>query len=284
MTLTQDVRTRIAGVVRPLADPFPHLPRTKASLIGELLQRKRTRDREQAFVLEGVRPVLEVVLNKSPDVTCIVLTPSFFKRQTSAHREGILRSYAPVYQVSENIFERLSNVETGQGILAVVRKPVWQERAVFAQAGLFGVFGEQLQDPANVGAIIRTAAALQVSALWLTPDSADVFNPKVVRATAGSLMTLPIFHCLTPQVFVDHECSIVATESSRSGAVPIQQVRAIPRRTILAVGNESRGLAKSTIDIAAMRIHIPVNTEVESLNVATATAILIFYLGNVPRQ
>lgn len=267
-----------------MADPFPHLPRTKASLIGDLLLRKRTREREQAFVLEGARPVLEVLLNKSPDVSYVVLTPSFFKRQESAHKEVILRSYAPVYQVSESIFERLSNLETGQGILAVVRKPIWQEGAVFAQARLFGVFGEQLQDPANVGSIIRTAAAFQVSALWLTPDSADVFNPKVVRATAGSLMTLPIFHCLTPRVFADHECSIVAAESSRNGTIPIQQVGAIPHRTILAVGNESRGLANSTIDIAAMRVHIPLNTEVESLNVATATAILIFHLENVPRQ
>lgn len=267
-----------------MADPFPHLPRTKASLIGELLQRKRTREREQAFILEGARPVLEVLLNKSPDASCIVLTPSFFKRQTSAHREVIRRSYAPVYQVSENTFDDLSNVETGQGILAVVRKPVWQERAIFAQPRLFGVFGEQLQDPANVGTIIRTAAALRVSALWLTPDSADIFNPKVVRATAGSLMTLPIFHCLTPQVFADHECSLVAAESSPSGTIPIRQVQAIPRRTILAVGNESRGLSQSTIDKAAMRIHIPLDVEVESLNVATATAILIFHLGNVPRQ
>ena len=267
-----------------MADPFPHHPRPKASRVRDRLQRQRTRAREQAIVLEGIRPVLEVLLNKSPDVSCIVLTPSFFKRQTSAHRHVILRSYAPVYQVSENIFERLSDVETGQGILVVVRKPVWQERAVFAQAGLFGVFGEQLQDPANVGTIIRTAAALKVSALWLTPDSADVFNPKVVRATAGSLMTLPIFHCLTPQVFVDHGCSIVAAETSRNGTVPIQQVQAIPRRTILAVGNESRGLAESTMDRAAMRIHIPLNTEVASLNVATAAAILIFHLGNIPRQ
>ncbi len=267
-----------------MADLFPHLPRAKASLIGDLLQRKRAREREQAFVLEGARSVLEVLRNKSPNVSCVVLTPSFFKRQESACREVILRSFAPVYQVSENIFERLSHVETGQGILAVVRKPIWQERAVFAQAQLFGIFGELLQDPANVGSIIRTAAALQVNALWLTPDSADVFNPKVVRATAGSLMTLPIFHCLNPQIFVDHECSIVAAESTRNGSIPIQQVRAIPRRTILAVGNEGRGLAKSTIDIAAMRIHIPLTVEVESLNVATATAILIFHLGNVPRQ
>lgn len=189
-----------------------------------------------------------------------------------------------MYQVSEQTFDRLSNVETGQGILAVVRKPVWREAAVFAQAELFGVFGEQLQDPANVGTIIRTASALRVGALWLTPDSADIFSPKVVRATAGSLMTLPIFHCLTPHIFADHECSIVAAEPSRNGTVPIQQVRQIPRRAILALGNESRGLAQSTIDQAAMRIHIPVNNEVESLNVATAAAILIYHLRNIPHE
>ena len=178
-----------------MADPFPHLPRTKASLIGDLLLRKRTREREQAFVLEGARPVLEVLLNKSPDVSYVVLTPSFFKRQESAHKEVILRSYAPVYQVSESIFERLSNLETGQGILAVVRKPIWQEGAVFAQARLFGVFGEQLQDPANVGDAKNVTASIS-----RIPRTSD-----------------PLFEPLR------------RFRSARYGSLPIQQMYLIPR-------------------------------------------------------
>ena len=74
-----------------------------------------------------------------------------------------------------------------------MRQPVWDEAAIFWQPMILGIFGEQLQDPVNVGAIIRTAAALNVCALWLTPESADIYHPKVVRSMSGALLAVPIF-------------------------------------------------------------------------------------------
>jgi TrmH family RNA methyltransferase len=267
-----------------LADQFPHLPRTKAHLIKGLLERKRTRDQEQAFVIEGIRTVLELLRQQSPDLVLIALSRGFVEKQPRDVLRLLLHSHAPVYELDAHLFERLSDVESTQGILAVVRKPLWAERAIWDQPQVFGLFGDQIQDPGNVGTLIRIAAAFGVSALWLTRDSADVFNPKIIRATAGAVFRLPIFHCLGPEVFSQHKCILLAAETSLSGSVPIRDIRSIPTRAVLAVGNESRGLAKATLDAATLRFHIPIEKEVESFNVAAAAAISLFYLSELPRE
>jgi TrmH family RNA methyltransferase len=267
-----------------LAERFSHLPRNKATLIKGLLERKRTRDQEQAFVMEGARPIVELLRRNNPLLSLIVLSRSFLLRQPRDVLKSLLRSHAPVYELEDALFERLSEVESTQGVLAIVQKPLWAERAIFEQPRVFGLFGDQIQDPGNVGSLIRVAAALGVDALWLTPDSADVFNPKVVRATAGAVLTVPIFHCLDPELFLQHGCALLAAETSASGSVPIQEIRRIPPRMVVAVGNETRGLGKAIIDIAALRFHIPVQKDVDSLNVAAAAAIAVFHLNGLPRE
>jgi RNA methyltransferase, TrmH family len=267
-----------------LTDRFPHLPRTKATLIKALLEQKRTRDHEQAFVIEGARLVIELLRKQSPALTLIALSRGFILKQSRDVERLLLHSHAPVCELEDMLFERLSHVESSQGILAVVRKPLWAERAIWDQPHVFGLFGDQLQDPSNVGTLIRIAAALGVDGLWLTRDSADVFNPKIVRATAGAVLSLPIFHCLDPQLFSQHQCALLAARTSPSGSVPIRDIRSIPARAVVAVGNESRGLAKATLDTAALHFHIPIKKEVESLNVATAAAISLFYLRGLPRE
>lgn len=267
-----------------MADQFPHLPRAKAGLIRELFERKRARDHEQAFVIEGVRPVVELLRRQSPAVSLIVASCSFLRKQPSDIVSLLRHSHAPVYELDAAFFDRLSEVETAQGILAIVGKPVWNEQAIFHQPQVFGLFGEEIQDPGNVGTIIRLGVALGINALWLTRGSADIFSPKIVRATAGAVLTMPIFHCLDSKHFSRHLCAILAAEASTSKSVPIRQIHAIPARAVVAVGNESRGLAKSTLESAAMRFHIPLHGEVESLNVAMAAAIALFHFSGLPRE
>jgi TrmH family RNA methyltransferase len=177
----------------------------------------------------------------------------------------------------------LSDLDAPQGILAVVRKPTWDEGGVLRRPTLLGIFGEQLQDPANVGAIIRTAAALDASALWLTPESADVYNPKVVRATSGVLHALPIFASKDVSGLIRQGCRIFAAEAARDGTVPIDEIHQVPRKLVLAVGNESRGLSAQIRRQATTRFTIPLSRGVESLNVAATVAIATFYFSRLPK-
>ncbi len=189
-----------------------------------------------------------------------------------------------VYTCKESAFEKLSDLDASQGILAIVRQPVWTEEDCLGRSDFMGLYGECLQDPTNVGTIIRTAAALSLSALWLTPDSADVFNPKVVRATAGAVMVLPVFKTGDVSRLIERGCSLLAADSHAKGAVSIRSIQRIPTRSVLALGNESRGLSDLTLRQAAIRFHIPVAHHVESLNVAASAAIAMFYFTASPRE
>ena len=122
-----------------------------------------------------------------------------------------------------------------------------------------------------------------MSALWLTPDSADVYQPKVVRATSGVLLALPIFFIKDVSGLIQQGCQIFTAEVAGEGTVPIDEIRQVPRKCVFAVGNESRGLSAQIRTHATTRFTIPLSRDVESLNVAATVAIATFYLGRLPQ-
>ena len=261
------------------------LPSSKASLVRDLLKEKKTRDSEQAFVIEGSKPIDDLVMRGTAALLAVVVTQRWLDRGENDLRRWSDQQQMSVYRCREQIFDRLSDVQTAQGILAIVQKPQWDPAAVFARKRLFGMFGEGLQDPANVGAIVRTAAALGLDALWLSSDSADAYNPKVVRASAGALLALPIFSTNDGSgLFARQHCALLAAETPNSKSAPIQSLTALPARAILAFGNESRGLSPAVLQQAHMRFHIPVSPLVESLNVAASAAIAAFYFSGLPQE
>ena len=261
------------------------LSSAKAALIRDLLREKKTRDAEGAFVIEGSKPIQELAERGTASVEALVVTQAWLDQGEPRLRRWLERADAPVYRCRESVFDRLSDVQTSQGILAVVGKPAWDQEAIFTRRHLFGIFGEGLQDPANVGAIIRTAAAFGLDALWLSADSADIYSPKVVRATAGTLLTLPVFAVTdAPSLFARQGCALIAAEPPGSGSAPIREIAKLPYRAVLAFGNESRGLSAGTLRQAAIRFHIPVSPTVESLNVAASAAIAAFYFSALPRS
>ena len=182
------------------------------------------------------------------------------------------------------MFSVFSDLESPQGILAVVKQPRWNQEMPFGQSRLFGLYGEQLQDPANVGAIIRTAAALNIDALWLTPESADIYHPKVVRASAGAVLSLPIFIVEDVASLTRKGVVLFAAEAAEGQAVSMETIRTVPKRMVVGVGNESRGLSVHTLKQAVCRFTIPLGRHIESLNVAATTAIALHYLRRIDSE
>lgn len=261
------------------------LPAAKASLVRDLLHDKKARDAEQAFVMEGTKPVRDLILRGMAAISGIVVTQRWLDQQEADMHQWVGRSAITVYRCRESIFDRISDVRTAQGVLAVVQKPQWDAERIFARPTLFGMFGEGLQDPANVGAILRTAAAFGLDGLWLSEDSADVYGPKVVRATAGTVLTLPVFAVQAAStIFSTHHCAMIASETPGRGSIPLRRLTALPARAILALGNESRGLSPALLAQAAIRFHIPVSPLVDSLNVAASAAIAAYYLSELRTQ
>src|SRR5579885_740649 len=169
---------------------FATLPAARAAAIRELLRDRKAREAERAFVLEAVKPILELLDRDSPLLLALVVTREFVDRAEPAVLARLERAAARVSLCPERAYRKLSDLTSAPGLLAVVRSPAWDEAKLFRRTRLLGLYGEGLQDPANVGAIIRTALAFEADALWLSPDSADPLSPKVVRAAAGAVVSL----------------------------------------------------------------------------------------------
>ena len=260
------------------------LTRAQAARIRNLFRNKRARQADGAFVVEGAKFVRDLLLTHPTQLQMLVVTAEYERREHKHDREIRASVDVPSYRCPDHTFAAISDLEAPQGVLAVVRQPNWSEKELFNRPTIFGLYGEQLQDPANVGAIIRTAAALNVSALWLTPESADVYNPKVVRATSGALLSLPIFVAPDATAITRKGCAIFSAEVGSRETVQMETIRTVPQRVVLAVGNESRGLSAQTTREASCRFTIPLERQVESLNVAATAAIALYYLGRLPKE
>ena len=210
-----------------------------------------------------------------------MLSADHERRETEPQRHLRASLNISSFRCSTGIFSALSTLDSPQGILAVVRQPHWNEKRLLEQPKLLGMYGEHLQDPTNVGTIIRTAAALNIDALWLTPESADIYNPKVVRASAGAVLSLPIFVAEDVVSLTRKGMVLFAAEAGGGEAVSMETIRTVPKRLVVAVGNESRGLSAHTLKLADCRFTIPLSRHIESLNVAATAAIALHYLWRV---
>jgi len=258
------------------------LTRAQGALIRHLLHDKKTRQSEGAFVIEGAHACRDVIRSYPDQILSLVVAPQYLESEDAACRAARALLPAKQFTCSDLAFAKLSDVDVPQGIVAVVRQPGWSEADLCAQARVLGVYGERLQDPANVGTIIRTAAALNLTGVWLSQDSVDCFHPKVVRATAGAILALPVFQRASINSFSKHGCAVYAAVVPSPEAVPIRAIKALPSRMVIAVGNESQGLADESVAAAQLRFTIPLSRGVESLNVAATLAMTAFYFSELP--
>src|SRR2546423_552551 len=122
--------------------PFANLASSKAALIRDLLRHKRTRDDERAFVMEGAKPIFELLRSKSPALLAVVGTRTFLEKSPQPTRSILEKTRAPVYPCRDTTFEKLSDVRSSQGILAIVRQPEWDQESILRRPRLFGIYGE----------------------------------------------------------------------------------------------------------------------------------------------
>ncbi|TKB66672.1 MAG: RNA methyltransferase [Nitrospira sp.] len=259
----------------------PVLTRAEASRIRQLLRDTKARSREAAFVFEGAKSCRDLIHHSPQAILSLIVSPRFLSVETEVDRRARTKLPASQFLCPDADFDKLTDVEMPQGILAVVRQPRWDEAHVLKQSHVLGLYGDRLQDPANVGAIIRTAAALNLSGVWLSADSADHFGPKVVRATAGTILSLPVFPVRDFQSFFSYGCDIYAAILTSADRVPIRKIRTRPSRLMIAVGNEGAGLAPDIVKASRVRFSIPLAEGVESLNVAATAAISAFYFSGL---
>lgn len=235
---------------------------------------------DRVFLLENPKVILELLLTSPSQIQLLIATSDWLSEYFSP-----LGSTVPKLKVatcSYEVLQQLTGTSTAQEAIAIVRQPQWDEALVLQKPLFFGVYAESLQDPANVGTLIRTAAAFGIDALWLSPGSADAYNPKVVRGTVGTLLRLPVFQGKEFTEILTGRCTFYSADSDSEHALPLTQLRSRPERLIVAFGNESRGLSSDLRQRSTHLFHIPLQPHVESLNVSVAAGISLHYLSQLP--
>jgi TrmH family RNA methyltransferase len=254
----------------------------KLLTVARDLQRRKAREKNGLFVAEGVRSV-ESLLDSPVVVSGILTAPGLdgTERGLAILARAAQRNI-PLLQVTDAEFASSASTDTPQGILAIAEIP---ESRLESPAGAARYLVlDSVQDPGNVGTILRTAAAFGVSATICLPGTVDVWNAKVVRSTMGAAFVHPVVSmtagefgefCMTHKV----PCWAADTEGTS-----LSRTGSLPERLALIVSNEGAGLSPEAAALATQRVAIAMAPGVESLNVAVATGILLHTLQSPQSQ
>ena len=239
------------------------------------LQQRKGRKRQNLAVAEGVR-LVEEALAAEARLRGAIVSPALARTSRGAALLTDLAAHAvPLEEIPEREFARLAGTETPQGVLAIVDPPVWSLERIVPAAGAPVLILDAVQDPGNVGTLLRTAFALGAAGAVLLKGTADPNNAKVVRAAMGATFRLPIAAADDGQLAAWVRAREIAVWATALQGTPLAQLRA-PARLALVVGNEGAGIRDAVRELAAARVAIPLARGAESLNVAVAAGILLY--------
>ena len=234
----------------------------------EQLALRKYRDRFSEYIIEGENLVAEA-LKTGAEVEALICRRGY----TKIPRELLSKTFV----LEEKLFDRLAQTETSQGILAIVKKTEISKDMFAGERGSNFVVLDRLQDPGNIGTILRTADAAGYRLAIVMKGTADVFSPKTVRAAAGSLFRMPV-------VFMDSNSELVEF----SGAAGKKLVATcfdteryyfdedLTKDIALIIGNEGNGISQELMESSDLKIKIPMQGNIESLNASVAAGILMY--------
>ncbi len=243
------------------------------------LEKKKYRDQERMFVIEGVRIIEDAIGDDAKFVKV------FYSPMLEANPRGmkLLEQLedlgVKIILLDDKLFSQVSGTETSQGILAILKQPEFVLKDILAHKSLYPhiIMLNGVQDPGNLGTILRTAAGAGWSGAVLTSGTADLYNPKSLRATMGAVHKFPIlsvedFESLFEELrSLDYQLVATALEGSK---MHFEIDFTTP--TVVVVGNEGNGVRPEVLKAMDKLVKIPMDPKAESLNVAIAAGIVIF--------
>lgn len=252
----------------------PRSPRVRA--VAKLTKRS-ARQETGLFLLEGPQAAREALAYRPDTVLEMFATPSALERHTDV-RDAALAAGLEVVFTTEDVLDAMADTVTPQGIVAVARQTPTSVREVFAASPRLVAICEEVRDPGNLGTIIRAADAAGADAVILTGRTVDPYNPKVVRATTGSLFHLPIAVGVDLASAIDRAHAagvrVIAADVGGEDFLASRQILAEP--TAWLFGNEARGLEDDALALADLALRLPIYGSAESLNLATAASVCLY--------
>lgn len=248
--------------------------------LHQLLERKG-REAQGRYLVEGAH-LVEEALKSGAEVMTILYDSERDMEAACRRALGHHPQDVQVVSASSAVLAKLSETKSPQGIVAEVKKSQldwneWMEQQSRGNGDMLLLLLDEIQDPGNLGTILRTAEAAGVDGVVLGKGSVDLYNGKVIRATMGALFRVPIF---------TRELSAVADEWKAQGGrllVTTLHEQSIPydaapydQKTAIVIGNEGRGVSGAMVERADQLVHIPIYGQAESLNAAVAAGILVY--------
>lgn len=237
------------------------------------LKDKKYRDIANEYLIEGIKLVEEAIQEKAP-IKQIILCDDCEKN--AAIPKDLMYAIAKhecIY-VTENILKYLSEVQSPQGILAVIEKNNNNTQIDYTQDIIVAL--DDVQDPGNLGTILRTVDSIGLTQILLSKGTADSFNPKVVRSTMGAIFRVKIIECedlkQTLKEIKKHKFKIVASSLQTDNTIYDIKYQ----KKVIVIGNEANGVKPEIQEIADEKIKIPMLGKTESLNASVATGIILY--------
>lgn len=259
--------------------PSP-ISNSKLTLLRKL-RRKKYRKSERLFLAEGARAVEQIIKNRR-----LAVKELFFDESQPYWEQRLWKTLAGTidsFLVAEKDFTAVSDTENPQGVMAMCRMPEAADPSELVhQSGLM-IAADAVQDPGNLGTIIRTAAWFGVQGILSGKGTVDLFHPKVVRATAGATGAVSYSNVNLQETlsFFERKGWQIILLDADDDSVPLGKIKKRDKR-IIVVGNEANGIDKSlfTLDRTKVQIGASEDAGVESLNVAIALAVSLYALSD----
>lgn len=258
----------------------PHAPLTSKdnSFVKTLrsLADPKHRKKEQAFLIEGIK-IVEEALRDNTGVKTVVAAPSLMQH----HGKGVLRlaesRAVQIVWVSERLMDALADSKTPQPVMAIVAQKEHRADDLFDNPAGLVLVAHELQDPGNLGTILRTAEAVGASGVITTPHTVDPFNAKAVRASMGSILRVPVVHDGSlPLIIKACKQKGYMTCATALTAAKTHLEADFTKPTALILGQEGAGLPQEHLKDIDVAVRIPMAGAVESLNVAVAAAVILY--------
>jgi TrmH family RNA methyltransferase len=240
------------------------------------LYRRKERWKNKLFLIEGIKLVEECIDNNYP-ISNIIYSEELFNANGGYDLFEKIKFYDQLIQIPGKLYKEISDMDNPQGILAVATFKVNYIEDINIKVNPFLLLLDRVQDPGNMGTIIRTADAFGINGIIVTEGCVDIYNPKVVRSTMGSIFRIPVFHESDGVNIIKKlkKEGVKIYSTSLEGSYYIQNTN-FKESCMLIIGNESKGVSKSLHLMADELIKIPMIGEAESLNAAVASSIIMY--------
>lgn len=237
------------------------------------LKEKKFRDEKNQFIVEGIKLVSEAI-EENTDIDSIVVCEDCVNDGTiEKNLMYEIAKYKCIY-VTEKIFNTLTDVLNPQGILAIINRKSNNNNIDYNQDFIVALDG--IQDPGNLGTILRTVDSAGLNQIILSKETADCFNPKVVRSTMGGIFRVNTIKSEnlvdTLEELQEHGFEIVVTSLDTENSVYDIDYN----KKVIVIGNEANGVSKEVLEIADKKVKIPMLGKTESLNAGVAAGIMVY--------